>query len=83
MKLDVFNHIFPKRFYDHAQVARRQGHASGRAIPAIVDRAPFSHHGYVRRLRAQVISLGSPPIAGPAPLSTELARLANDGMADS
>ena len=87
MKLDVFNHIFPRRFYDRMLEVAPDGkdlHKRVRAIPSIVDldqrfRIMDQFGDY-----AQVISLGSPPIEafGPPPLSTELARLANDGMAE-
>jgi len=87
VKLDVFNHIFPRRFYDRMLEVAPDGkdlHKRVRAIPSIVDldqrfRIMDQFGDY-----AQVISLGSPPIEafGPPPLSTELARLANDGMAE-
>jgi aminocarboxymuconate-semialdehyde decarboxylase len=87
MKLDVFNHIFPKRFYDRMLKVAPDGkdmHKRVRAIPAIVDLADRFRIMDMFDDYAQVISLGSPPIEafGPAPLSTELARLANDGMAE-
>jgi aminocarboxymuconate-semialdehyde decarboxylase len=87
MKLDIFNHIFPRRFFDRmVEVAPRAAdmHKRVRAIPCIVDlderfRIMDKFGDY-----QQVISLPSPPIEafGPPPLSTELARLANDGMAE-
>src|SRR4030095_15778242 len=87
MKLDVFNHIFPRRFFDRMLAVAPDGkdlHKRVRAIPSIVDlearcRIMDQFGDY-----AQIISLGSPPIEafGPPPLSTELARLANDGMAE-
>jgi predicted TIM-barrel fold metal-dependent hydrolase len=59
-------------------------HKRVREIPAIVDlsarfRIMDQFDDY-----AQVICLGSPPIEvfGPAPVSTDMARLANDGMAE-
>jgi len=87
MKLDIFNHIFPRRFFDRmVEVAPKASdmHQRVRAIPCIVDlderfRIMDRFGDY-----QQVISLPSPPIEafGPPPLSTELARLANDGMAE-
>jgi aminocarboxymuconate-semialdehyde decarboxylase len=87
MKLDIFNHIFPRRFFDRmVEVAPKAAdmHQRVRAIPSIVDvderfRIMDKFGDY-----QQVISLPSPPIEafGPPPLSTELARLANDGMAE-
>ena len=87
MKLDIFNHIFPRRFFDRmVEIAPKAAdmHKRVRAIPCIVDlderfRIMDKFGDY-----QQVISLPSPPIEafGPPPLSTELARLANDGMAE-
>jgi predicted TIM-barrel fold metal-dependent hydrolase len=87
MKLDIFNHIFPQRFYERMLEVAPDAtgmHKRVRAIPAIVDlderfRIMDRFGDY-----AQVICLGSPPIEvfAQSPLSTELARLANDGMAE-
>ncbi len=87
MKLDIFNHIFPKKFYDRMLKVAPNGkdiHKRVREIPAIVDldarfRIMDQFGDY-----AQVICLGSPPIEvfGPPPVSTDMARLANDGMAE-
>jgi uncharacterized protein len=86
-KLDIFNHIFPRKFYDRMLKVAPDGkdiHKRVRAIPAIVDldarfRIMDRFGDY-----AQVICLGSPPIEafGPPPVSTDLARVANDGMAE-
>jgi len=87
VKLDIFNHIFPRAFYDRMLEVAPDGkdmHKRVREIPCIVDlderfRIMDRFDDY-----AQVICLGSPPIEvfGPPPLSTEMARLANDGMAE-
>ena len=87
MKLDIFNHIFPKKFYDRMLEVSPKGkdmQKRVREIPCIVDlderfRIMDQFGDY-----AQVICLPSPPIEvfGPPPLSTELARLANDGLAE-
>ena len=87
MKLDIFNHIFPKKFYDRMLEVSPKGkdmQKRVREIPCIVDldarfRIMDEFGDY-----AQVICLPSPPIEvfGPPPLSTELARLANDGLAE-
>ncbi|HLE66213.1 MAG TPA: amidohydrolase family protein [Burkholderiales bacterium] len=87
MKLDIFNHIFPARFYQRMLRVAPNGkdmHKRVRAIPSIVDlderfRIMDRFGDY-----AQVICLGSPPIEafGPPPLSSGMARLANDGMAE-
>ena len=87
MKLDIFNHIFPTRFYERMlQVAPngRDMHKRVRAIPSIVDLDARFRIMDLFGDYAQVICLGPPPIEvfGPPPLSTDLARLANDGMAE-
>ncbi len=87
MKIDIFNHIFPRTFFDKMVSVSPKGKdilKRVREIPAIVDlderfRIMDRFPGYV-----QVICLGAPPIEafGPPPVSTDMARLANDGMAD-
>lgn len=87
MKIDIFNHIFPKSFFDkmlevapkHKDMGKRV-----RGVPVIVDlearfRVMDQFDDY-----AQVICLPNPPLevlAGPE-LSPDLAKLANDGMAE-
>lgn len=87
MKLDIFNHIFPRAYYERMLKVAPQGkdmHKRVREIPSIVDlderfRIMDRFGDY-----QQVLSLGSPPIEvfGPPPVSTSMARLANDGMAE-
>jgi predicted TIM-barrel fold metal-dependent hydrolase len=87
MKLDVFNHIFPKAYYDKMLKVLPNGkdmHKRVREIPCIVDlderfRIMDRFGEY-----SQVISLGAPPIEGygAPPVSTDMARLANDSMAE-
>lgn len=87
MKLDIFNHIFPKAYFDKMIEVAPKGkdmHRRVREIPCIVDlderfRIMDKFGDY-----AQVICLGSPPIEvfGPPPVSTDMAKLANDGMAE-
>jgi predicted TIM-barrel fold metal-dependent hydrolase len=87
MKLDIFNHIFPKRFYDRMLEVVPDGRDMNkrvRAIPSIVDlderfRIMDKFPDY-----AQVICLPQPPIeslGGPA-VAKDLARIGNDGMAE-
>ncbi len=87
MKIDVFPHIFPKRFFARMLEVAGGNHYMQkrmRAIPVLVDleqrfRIMDRYEGY-----AQVLTLASPPIealAGPD-ATPELARLANDGMAE-
>jgi aminocarboxymuconate-semialdehyde decarboxylase len=87
MKLDIFNHIFPKKFYDRmveVVPTATDMHKRVRAIPSIVDlderfRIMDRFGDY-----QQIICLPHPPPEelGPPPLATELARLANDGLAE-
>ena len=87
MKLDIFNHLFPKRYYERMLEVMPDGRDMNkrvRAIPSIVD--------LDERFRImdrfpeyqQVICLPQPPIESLAepPLSTELAKMGNDGMAE-
>jgi aminocarboxymuconate-semialdehyde decarboxylase len=88
LKLDAFNHLFPRKFYDRMLAVAPKGkdmHKRVRDIPCIVDLDErFRIMDKFGEDYAQVISLPSPPIEvfGPPPLSTELARLANDGLAE-
>ena len=87
MKLDIYNHIFPKAFFAKMTAAlpdARDMHKRVRAIPCIVDlderfRIMDKFPDY-----AQILSLGSPPIEafGPPSVTNDLARLGNDGMAE-
>lgn len=87
MKIDVFPHILPKRFFDRMlAVAPPTFHLQKRmrSIPVLVDlderlRVMDRYEGYV-----QVLTLASPPIEvlGGADVTPGLARLANDGMAE-
>ena len=87
MKLDIFNHIFPKTYFDKMLEVAGDYKDMGkrvREIPVLYDldkrfRVMDQFDDY-----AQVICLGAPPpevLAGPES-SPELARIANDGMAD-
>ncbi len=87
MKIDVFCHIFPKSFYERMRAIPEKGSNMQRRvseIPSIVDldlrfRMMDQFDDY-----AQVISLASPPIEafGDPEKSPELARIANDGLAE-
>ena len=86
MKLDMFNHIFPKAYFDkmlevapnHKDMGKRV-----REIPVL--------HDLEKRFRvmdqfddyAQIICVAAPPLEVLSPeLSPELARIANDGLAE-
>jgi aminocarboxymuconate-semialdehyde decarboxylase len=87
MKIDVFPHIFPPKFFERmVQVAPSDLYMQKRtrAIPVLVDldlrlRIMDRYEGYV-----QILTLASPPIEslGGPDLTPDLARLANDGMAE-
>lgn len=87
MKIDIFNHICPKSFYDRIAKLPEKGSSMKKRIsriPSLVDldvrfRIMDRFGDYV-----QVISCPSPPIeafAGPKD-SPALARLLNDGLAE-
>ena len=85
MKLDVFNHILPKSYFNELWeiIPDRRMRERWPRLPALID--------VEARLRqmdrfgdyAQILSLANPPIEMLAPPSETpmLARLANDGMA--
>ncbi len=87
MKIDMYNHIFPQRFFDRMLEVAPKFKDMGkrvRDIPILTDldirfKVMDSFDEY-----QQVLSLASPPIevlAGPE-ISPELARIGNDGMAE-
>src|SRR5438046_3037316 len=87
MKIDIFNHLFPKKFFDKYIVAGSGGKDIGKRvanIQSIVDvdsrfRILDEFGDYV-----QVLTLPLPPleiIAGPEK-SPQLAREGNDGLAE-
>jgi predicted TIM-barrel fold metal-dependent hydrolase len=85
MVIDVFNHIFPKEYFQKmidVLPAGKDINKRVRSIPCIVDlderfRIMDRFDGYT-----QVICLGAPPIETFGPLANDMARLANDGMAE-
>jgi aminocarboxymuconate-semialdehyde decarboxylase len=84
-KIDIFNHIFPKTFYDKMLSILPNGRDMNkrvRNIPSIVDlderfRIMDKFGDYV-----QVICIPNPPIETFGSHANDLARLANDGMAE-
>ena len=88
LKIDVFNHIFPKPFFDRLQKALVNRGAVKRwlNIPFLYDLdvrfRMLEEFGPDYR---QVLSLSAPPIESINPdrqITIDLARLANDSMAD-
>jgi predicted TIM-barrel fold metal-dependent hydrolase len=87
MKIDVFNHIFPRPYFNRMIEVAPKGkdmHKRVREIPSIVDLDERFRIMDMFPEYAQVICIGSPPVEvfGPPPLSTDMARLANDEMAN-
>ena len=88
MKIDAFPHILPRRYFDR-MIAAASGPASymqkrTAGVPCLYDlderfRVMDRFEGYV-----QVLTLSSPPVEalGEPALTRDLARLANDEMAD-
>jgi len=87
MKIDIFDHIFPKAYFDKMLRIAPDGkdmQKRVRNIPSIVNLEERFRMMDLFDEYAQIICLGSPPIEvfGPSPVSTDLARLANDEMAE-
>jgi predicted TIM-barrel fold metal-dependent hydrolase len=87
VKIDVFPHIMPRRYFERMLQVAPPGMALQKrmtGIPVLVDleqrlRIMDRYDGYV-----QILTLANPPIEVVAgrDASPELARLANDGMAE-
>ena len=87
MKIDIFNHIFPKSYFDKMVEIIPNGkniHKRVRNVPSIVNLEERFRIMDLFDDYTQVICLGAPPIEvfGPPLISTEMAKLANDGMAE-
>jgi aminocarboxymuconate-semialdehyde decarboxylase len=87
-KIDIFNHIFPRRFFDRMLEeggATRDMGKRVRNVPVLWDLDKrFEVIEKFGDEYQQVLSIAAPPIevmAGPK-AATELAQLANDGMAE-
>src|SRR5574337_1278070 len=87
MKIDLFNHFFPKRFTDEYVKTGVVGHDIGKRvsnIPTLVDldarfRVMDEFGEYT-----QVVSMPAPPleVIAPPDKSPLLAQVANDGLAE-
>jgi predicted TIM-barrel fold metal-dependent hydrolase len=88
MKIDAYNHIFPKTYWDKMTEVLPNGrdmHKRVRNVPSIIDLdARFKIMDEFGDDYTQILSLGAPPIEhyGPPKVTNEMARLANDGMAE-
>src|SRR4029077_12986816 len=86
-KIDIFTHIYPRAFYDKLMAVAGDFKDVGkrsRGVPMLYDleerfRVMDRFDGY-----QQVLSLPTPPleVMGNVAQATELAQLANDGMAE-
>jgi aminocarboxymuconate-semialdehyde decarboxylase len=87
MKIDIFPHIFPRPFHDRMlSLSERAAYMQKRVreIPVLVDlELRFRIMDQFPDYR-QVLTLASPPLEafGDPKVSPELARIANDGMAE-
>ena len=87
MKIDVFNHIFPRRFFNKLNEVAPNYQDMGkrsRNIPALFDLDLRFKMMDAFGEYCQIISIASPPIevmAGPD-VTPELSQIANDGMAE-
>src|SRR5262245_22118721 len=87
MKIDVFNHIFPRRFFDRLnEISTNYKDMTRRSlnIPALFDLETRFKMMDQFGDYCQIISIASPPIevmVGPE-VTLELAQIANDGMAE-
>jgi predicted TIM-barrel fold metal-dependent hydrolase len=87
MKIDAFTHIFPKAYWERMTRVLPDGRDMNkrvRAIPSIVHLDErfriMDEFGDDYR---QILTLGSPPIESfPEKATVEMARVANDGMAE-
>jgi uncharacterized protein len=85
MKLDIFNHLFPKKFYQRMLEVSPEGRDMEkrvREIPCIVDLDERFRIMDLFDDYAQVICLPSPPVELFGKHATEMARMANDGFAE-
>jgi predicted TIM-barrel fold metal-dependent hydrolase len=88
LKLDIFNHIFPKSFFDRmlevAGNVKDLGKRS-RSVPMLVDLdARFRVMDRFGADYKQILSLAAPPLEamGGPNVAIDLAKRANDGMAE-
>lgn len=84
MKIDIYNHLIPKRYYEALSKHIGKPYPAAQSNPGIIDldtrfRILDKYEGLV-----QVLSPGGAPLEGIAnpKKATELARIANDAMAE-
>ena len=86
-KLDVFNHFFPRRYFDRLMAVAPSHKDMGKRVRNVRGLHDLSERFQVMDQYGdyqQILSLPSPPIEVLAPPgeARELATLANDGLAD-
>lgn len=88
MKIDIFNHFFPKRFWDEfINIGDKLGGGMGKRVQNISNIADLDHRFRIMDEfgdYCQIISLPGPPVeimAGPDK-SPDMAKIANDGFAE-
>ena len=85
MKIDVFNHFIPKEYFAKmVELAPNDKNLLNRmqSIPAVVDLDTRFRHMDLFEGYVQVLSLPAPPVELYGERSGEMARLANEGLAD-
>ncbi|MCC7168488.1 MAG: amidohydrolase [Rhodospirillales bacterium] len=88
MKLDAFNHFFPREYFDKMNALMPVGKDMNkrvRNIPSIVDLdARFRVMDKFGPDYAQILTIPSPPVEsfGTAKKARDLARIGNDGLAE-
>lgn len=86
--IDAFNHFFPEPMWKRIQTLEGAGAGIGKRmqnVPAIFDLdTRFRVMDQFGPDYSQILSIGMPPVEamGPPEVSKELARLANEGLAD-
>lgn len=85
MKLDIFNHFFPKAYFDRMVALSPKGQGINkrvREVPSIVDLDKRFQIMDKFDDYAQVICLPAPAIEDFGKHAVEMAKLGNDGMAE-
>lgn len=86
-KIDIFTHILPKKYNEKMMKLDPKGSGINKRVRQAVGIVNLDDRFRVMDLfgdYVQIINLVAPPIEsfGPPPVSNDLARLANDGMAE-
>jgi uncharacterized protein len=86
-KIDIFTHILPRGYYERMIQIDPKGGGINKRVRQAVGIVNLDDRFRVMDLfgdYVQIINLVAPPIEsfGPPPVSMEMARLANDGMAE-